>query len=197
MGRTKERIKSNNPSFKRALVGVHGDRCVNCGSGDDIEFHHIVPLSLGGTNNYGNVVPLCWKCHKAVHGGITLDDLQKSKPNNGGRRRVPSEIANKVFEKYLNGEIGNIKANELLGYKSKTTRLNGREQFRDYCKEKGIKRVDNRIDLHAVITRDGLFDGRWVGRIEYMNGDIQDIYYKDTGENDVEYEMRGPTWNRE
>ena len=64
--KSEERKKSNNPGFKKALVEVHGDRCVNCGSDENIEFHHIVPLAIGGTNNYGNVVPLCWRCHKAI-----------------------------------------------------------------------------------------------------------------------------------
>lgn len=43
-------------------------KCYNCGSTTDaLELHHIVPLSLGGTNNPTNIVPLCEKCHGLIH----------------------------------------------------------------------------------------------------------------------------------
>lgn len=191
MSKGRKRTESNNPKFKRALIEIHGDRCVNCGSEDSIEFHHIVPLSLGGTNSYGNIVPLCWRCHKAIHRGITIEDLKRDRPKSGGRKRKDSEFANVVFEKFIDGKIGSIKANELLGYKSNATRVNMRVQFKDYCKARGIKKVSNRIDLHGVTGRNGLYQGRWVGYIEYDNGEIRDIYYQDTGENDVDYVHRG------
>lgn len=37
--------------------------CFECGSTEDIEHHHVVPKSLGGTKT----VPLCIKCHSLVH----------------------------------------------------------------------------------------------------------------------------------
>ena len=39
-------------------------RCLECGSLDDIHHHHIIPKSLGGTST----VPLCQKCHGVIHG---------------------------------------------------------------------------------------------------------------------------------
>lgn len=38
--------------------------CFECGAADRIHQHHVVPRSLGGTKT----VPLCEKCHSAVHG---------------------------------------------------------------------------------------------------------------------------------
>jgi 5-methylcytosine-specific restriction protein A len=31
------------------------------------EVHHIVPLSQGGTNSYGNLMSLCKSCHSRIH----------------------------------------------------------------------------------------------------------------------------------
>jgi 5-methylcytosine-specific restriction endonuclease McrA len=43
-------------------------RCVNCGSVNvELHAHHIVPLSLGGTNAMTNLVTLCRDCHEILH----------------------------------------------------------------------------------------------------------------------------------
>lgn len=44
-----------------------GRICVNCGATEEIEYHHIVPLSLGGSDTLSNICPLCAKCHGKVH----------------------------------------------------------------------------------------------------------------------------------
>lgn len=192
--KSRKRKESNSTTFKKALVEVHGDRCVNCGSDENIEFHHIVPLAIGGTNNYGNVVPLCWKCHKAIHSGITIDDLRGGKPYNAGRKRIDEELAYDVFEKFIGGEIGNRKANELLGYKSDVTRMNGRAQFKDFLKERGIKSVRNNIDVIGTNCPDKLWDGAPVGMIKYEDGSSKYMLYNDTGLNDIDYIHREITW---
>ncbi len=47
-----------------------GTICCNCHTdcGDTIIFHHVIPISFGGTNNDSNIVPLCTKCHHILHG---------------------------------------------------------------------------------------------------------------------------------
>jgi 5-methylcytosine-specific restriction enzyme A len=30
--------------------------------------HHIIPLGKGGTNHYSNLITLCRRCHKKLHG---------------------------------------------------------------------------------------------------------------------------------
>lgn len=44
-----------------------GRVCVNCGSTEDIEYHHIVPISLGGNDILSNICPLCHCCHAKIH----------------------------------------------------------------------------------------------------------------------------------
>jgi hypothetical protein len=38
--------------------------CFECGTGEYIQQHHVVPRSLGGTKT----IPLCDSCHAKVHG---------------------------------------------------------------------------------------------------------------------------------
>ena len=52
---------------KAALIGA---KCANCGSTEDLVYHHIVPISLGGTDNMENMVCLCGTCHDLIHYGI-------------------------------------------------------------------------------------------------------------------------------
>jgi 5-methylcytosine-specific restriction endonuclease McrA len=43
------------------------DKCVNCGKQAE-HYHHIIPRSLGGTDNETNLVALCNTCHGKLHG---------------------------------------------------------------------------------------------------------------------------------
>ena len=53
--------------FRLNMKSELGNKCVNCGSTENIEYHHIVPLKNGGTNNLSNIVPLCETCHYKAH----------------------------------------------------------------------------------------------------------------------------------
>lgn len=44
-----------------------GVKCCNCQSVEDIQYHHIVPMSSGGFDIISNIAPLCTKCHALVH----------------------------------------------------------------------------------------------------------------------------------
>jgi hypothetical protein len=50
--------------------------CFECGENGEIDKHHVVPRSLGGTKT----IPLCLKCHGLVHGKdlLNMRNLQKS-----------------------------------------------------------------------------------------------------------------------
>ena len=65
--------------FKDILKQKLKEECVNCESKFNIQYHHIIPLSLGGTNKITNIVPLCEHCHNKIHNrkNISFKNLQK------------------------------------------------------------------------------------------------------------------------
>lgn len=40
-----------------------GGRCINCGSQENLEFDHLIPVSKGGATTYRNIQLLCKKCN--------------------------------------------------------------------------------------------------------------------------------------
>lgn len=59
---------------RRKVLDRDGYQCCNCHKeggkfgNHDLEVHHIVPRSLGGTDSKTNLATLCTECHKAAHG---------------------------------------------------------------------------------------------------------------------------------
>lgn len=41
--------------------------CSACGKNKNLELHHIVPIVLGGNDDYYNLIYLCNRCHKSIH----------------------------------------------------------------------------------------------------------------------------------
>ena len=56
-------------AVKKELIKRNGTKCMLCGqdAGTCIEWHHIIPLSKDGKNNYSNGALLCPNCHALVH----------------------------------------------------------------------------------------------------------------------------------
>jgi hypothetical protein len=106
-------------------VLVLKDVCFECGSSDDIHYHHVVPETKGGTKT----IPLCIVCHGKVHNRdfMKIKELQKigiekAKANGKylGRRPETMESEEKFISKpkrlKLNNPINNKKAN-IVKYK--------------------------------------------------------------------------------
>lgn len=182
------RTEFDNPAFRKKIIKAKGSVCSNCKSEENIEYHHIVPLVLGGTNNMSNITALCHKCHKAAHYGRHIHHYIDS--GNAGRKpKAKAEEYSDIFDMYINGEIGARKCSELLGY-SYRTRITDCPEFKRYIKTKGIKNVRNLIDVAATNRKNGIHEGDCVGEIEYIDGNKSDILYHDTGENDIRYVRR-------
>lgn len=130
-----------NPKFRETFKENLGNACVNCGSTGDIEYHHIVPLSFCGTNALSNIVPLCYTCHKVVHG--TRNIRQLCKPENTGRPRkqLPADSKETILL-FMQGKITRATCYEKLGLTG-STKLTDLPMYREMLKENGIVRFRN------------------------------------------------------
>lgn len=180
--------RNRNHSYRKSMTSVLGTKCKNCGSEEHVEYHHIVPLFLGGNDKLDNMIALCGRCHKAAHNGRHMShyiDFSRS----GRKRNANKQKAFDVIKMYLGGEIGTKKCKELLGY-SGTCTLKNLAWFKEYAKENDIEEFKNTVDVAATTGNGGLYEGRIVGYIKYANGTINHISYHDTGMNNIEYVKR-------
>lgn len=61
---------------RQALYDRAGGKCEYCGR--EIEYrgmqlHHVVPVSMNGTNNPHNLMCLCSECHHLIHGNAVVN----------------------------------------------------------------------------------------------------------------------------
>lgn len=171
------RKEFNNETFKKEIYKQQGRRCVNCGSEEYIELHHVVPLILGGANRISNIVPLCHKCHMAAHNGRHVKDFS-DKSNYGRKSIISKEEAYPYFDMYCNGEIGTMDCVRLCGY-SPNIKVSDIPMFKNsYKKEHGIKQMRNLIDFYNSKRYKRLKSGECVGWILYTDGRKENITYK-------------------
>ena len=121
--------------------------CANCGSMENIELHHVVPLFKGGTNEPGNIKPLCHSCHCLAHAKKIYQKSEKI----GRPKKMPPKGYEAVLDKYISGKIGTKEAFKLLGLSAKSLTLTQYWWYRDYLNSKGIDNCSyvNRVDLCA------------------------------------------------
>lgn len=97
-----------------------GTCCCNCGSTEELEYHHIIPISLGGNDVNSNMACLCYPCHQKIHFGESKHGLHstviklglkaaKEKGKHIGRpvTGVPKEFI-KEYNKFQSGGYGSI-----------------------------------------------------------------------------------------
>ena len=141
------REEFSRPSFRKRMKDRLGEKCVNCSSYKSIEYHHIVPLKNGGTNNLGNIVPLCEECHCKAHNRI-----YKNAKNNGRPKVIEFEDAEPILQKYFNLEIGKAETCKLLGVNPKSNSIWDRI-VREYKKKHKVKKnFRNNIDIKNFHT---------------------------------------------
>lgn len=132
------------PSFRKKLVEELGSVCSNCGSDLDIEYHHIVPLVLGGTNRITNIAPLCYSCHKKAHGSSKINKLRNR--STGRKKNQPPEDYKFIINSYFYGDIGRKQCQKQLGMAEKS-KLTDMWYYKEFTKEIGVKSHKNKIDL--------------------------------------------------
>ena len=59
--------KASWPETAKAVKARDGNKCRGCSGTKELEVHHIIPLSKGGTNAKTNLITLCERCHTKRH----------------------------------------------------------------------------------------------------------------------------------
>ena len=131
MGDERKRLRKQFDNLRnKGLLAEHcGIVCVSCGAIESIDYHHILPLSLGGDNRYSNIVQMCCLCHDKIHGnGVRLTRWR----GNVGRRKESAPIGyREVLVRYVTGEIGMDEAKEALGL-SKGARVAEKWYYKEF-----------------------------------------------------------------
>jgi 5-methylcytosine-specific restriction endonuclease McrA len=71
-GEAAERRREPIPRQVRlAVFERDGGRCVECGSGFEIQYDHVIPVALGGAGTVENVQVLCAPCNRAKGAALT------------------------------------------------------------------------------------------------------------------------------
>lgn len=59
-------MSKRNPTFARKVMS-RDKKCQACGSAIQLQAHHIIPVSIGGTDSIDNGIALCAECHADRH----------------------------------------------------------------------------------------------------------------------------------
>lgn len=170
-------------AVKMQVLERHGGRCVNCGSTEELEFHHVVPLEIGGNDTEENIVPLCYYCHKAVTNHELLLRTAGRKHENGGRKRTIPENYEEILDQYLDCEMGKKELKRRLGLSDKNA-VTDNDWYKEYLEKRGIRKFRNNVDLR--ISKSGINRGDPVGMIIYKDKTSKVICWK---QNAVSREM--------
>lgn len=165
----KVREEFRNPVFRKMLQKELPCKCQYCGSSKELEYHHLVPIGLGGDNRLSNIIPLCHAHHMAITHGGTMENYRDN-TNRGGRpTTVPFTEAEEYIDMYVRGEIGTkcLRSKLKMGESSK---LKDNALYKRYVARYGIVSLKNHIDLLTSCRAGGIKKRSVLVTIDYANG---------------------------
>lgn len=108
--RTKAKKLGASGNFTRtewlALVERYDHRCLCCGEQEpaiELSFDHVLPLGRGGSNDIGNIQPLCLTCNQRKQTGTT--DYRQSSAVAAPRRYCVYNAATGLFDVIEGGAV--------------------------------------------------------------------------------------------
>lgn len=158
--------------FRKRVILEKPHVCANCGSEEGVEFHHIVPIMVGGTNRMSNIVPLCGACHMAVHFGEPIARYKSHKRSGGRPRKLPDDYKN-ILTDYVMCRIPKSEAQRKIGIGSN---ICDTVWFKEFIEENGIAEYKNNLDI--LMSFGTVPVGRKVGYIR-LDGDKRMELYAD------------------
>ena len=124
-----------------------GMSCWICGSEENLQWHHIIPLSQGGKTERQNMLLLCGECHAKAHN-------QKSHKwgNHGRPKAQPPEGYKEILADYFSEKIGKKETCQRLCLSEKQSiHLTGFWWYKEYAEEIGVQKgFYNHIDILAA-----------------------------------------------
>ena len=153
------------------LKSVLGNTCVNCGATENIEYHHIVPICVGGTNKLSNIVPVCYRCHKAIHGEKDYREYKISLRMK--EEKIPINKYDDDIERYINCKITKDELLYILGVKN----LSSNKYYRHYLESHGIKMVINNVSKMIETLEYPPAENKAIGYIVYKSGKVENVLY--------------------
>ena len=147
-----------------ALANECGRVCVSCGATEEIEYHHILPLVLGGDNRFSNIVPLCCVCHSKIHG--QNHRLTRWSANTGRPKSKPPEGYEKVLPLYFDGKIAWNEARLRMGL-GKGVKARDTWWVNDFAERMGIEKYEK-----YSIPRRSCTKPKVVAKVWYKDGRI-------------------------
>ena len=131
---------------KRKVSEAWGNKCACCSSIDFLIFHHIIPKTEGGTDEYDNLILVCACCHSAIHN-------RKYHPlSNQANTSIDYEKAIPILDDYFSNKIGTKETKEKLNLSPKT-HLSESSVVKRYKREHNIEHFYNNVDLVNSIRR--------------------------------------------
>lgn len=140
--------------------------CGNCGSIENIEFHHVVPLEFGGRNVITNIVPLCHQCHCLAHQKVGKKSVERA----GRPRKDAPEGYKEAIDRYIRGELKGKDFKREMGM-DRGTRICEKWFYKEYLDECGIEKVEKRGSRDKVRSYVYYKDGRVE---KYIKGQLSD-----------------------
>lgn len=159
---------------REKLKQMYGTKCYMCGSEDDIEWHHIKPLWMGGEDTLENMMPVCYVCHKVVTSRIPFEVKRKGSHKKIGRpRKIPKDYE-AILDRYMRCEFGTRKCVELLKL-SKGSHLSDNVWYKEYLQKRGIKSFRNNVDMR--LAKGAIAKGDPAGKIVYLDDGRTEMVY--------------------
>lgn len=119
--------------------------CGNCGSTENTQIHHVVPVSFGGTNRITNLCRLCTDCHAKAHGGLSL--VSKSGETRRNNASVGKMAGGSIPFGYKLGNRGSLEIDEEV---AEVVRLIYRLRFRYEYSTENIAKYLNHMAIPTV-----------------------------------------------
>lgn len=134
-------------TIRREAVEECGAFCVNCGSREKIQYHHIVPLEFGGNNVISNIVPLCEDCHYKAHGKHKNTGIEGVI----GRPRKDAPVGYRdILTKYLTGTLPGKRAKKML-WLEEGARISDQWYYKEFLREMGIERIEKKTAKRVTV----------------------------------------------